>query len=192
MKFARKVVGLVHQVENVHAHDAVERVGGDIVRLGEVSDDRRVRIVRAHIEHVNPRRSSSPIPPHMPGILKLQAPAVDPVSMRLEEPVDIVPVNGHPRSYPNVRLTGCSTSGEEQTTSGHAKPSAHDMSHSAGPDHVVDDLVQPADESRPPAEAARNIGERDTGGASDRKAPPWFTKAASSAAARAARHESSL
>lgn len=53
MELSRKGVGLIHEVKNVHAHDAVERIGGDIVRLGEVSDEGRVRIVRAQIEHVD-------------------------------------------------------------------------------------------------------------------------------------------
>ena len=135
MKFARKGVGLVHEVKNVHADDAVERVGGDIVRLREVSEDRRVRIVRAHIEHVNPCGSSSAIPAHMPGILKLEAPAMDPVSVSLEEPVDIVPVNGDSSLVSECSAHRPSTSGEEQAPSGHAKASAHNMSHSAGPDH---------------------------------------------------------
>ena len=135
MKFARKDVGLVHQVKNVHAHDAVERVGGEIVRLSEVSDDRRVRIVRAQIEHVNPCRPASPEPAHIPGILKLQAPATDPVSVGLEEPVDIVTVNRDSTLISECSAHRLSPSGEEQTPSGHAKASAHNMSHSAGPDH---------------------------------------------------------
>ena len=41
-------------------------------------------IVRAQIEHVNPCRPCSPESAHMPGIMKRQAPATDPVSVGLE------------------------------------------------------------------------------------------------------------
>jgi hypothetical protein len=54
MKFSRKGVGLIHEMENVHAYDAVKRLRGDIIPLGEVSDECRVRIVRSQIEHVDP------------------------------------------------------------------------------------------------------------------------------------------
>src|SRR3569833_1770578 len=93
MKFAREGVRLVHEVENVDAHDAVERVRGDIVRLREVSDEGRIGILRGQIEDVDPRWPSSAEPVQIPRIVKLQATTADPVSVRLEKPVDIVSVN---------------------------------------------------------------------------------------------------
>jgi hypothetical protein len=80
-------------VENVYAYDAIEPLGGDIVRLGKISDESCVRICRAQIENIDPGWPSAPEPAHIPRILKLQAAPPDPLSVGLEEPIDIVPMN---------------------------------------------------------------------------------------------------
>jgi len=123
MKFARKAVGVIDEVENVHAHDAVERLRGDIVRLREVGDEGRVRIIGAQIEDVDSRRSSSAEPSHTPGIVELQATAADPVSVGFEEPVDIIPVNGYSTLVSEGSAYRLNTSSQQHTTAGHAKPS---------------------------------------------------------------------
>jgi hypothetical protein len=135
MQFAREGVGFVHEVENVHAHDAVERVRGDIVRLREVSDEGRVRIVRGQIEDVDPRRSSSPEPPHVPRIVKLQAATTDAVSVGFEKPVYVVSVNGESALVAERSADRPNSAGKKQTAPGHTKPSANNMSHSSRTDH---------------------------------------------------------
>ena len=135
MKFPRKRVGVVHEVENVDADNAVERLGGDIVRLREVSDEGRVRIVRGQIEDVDPRRSSSPEPAHITGVVKLQAAAADPLSVGIEKPVHVVSVNGDSALVSERSADRPSSSCEEQTASGNAKPSAQNASQAAWPDH---------------------------------------------------------
>jgi hypothetical protein len=52
MKLLRKRVGLIHGVENMHAYDTVEALGGEAVRLGQVGDDRGARVHRSQIEDV--------------------------------------------------------------------------------------------------------------------------------------------
>jgi hypothetical protein len=68
--------------------------------------------------------------------VKLQAAATDPVSVGLEEPVHIVAVNGESALVPERPARRLSTSGEEQSPSGHAKPPADKMSRSAQTDHL--------------------------------------------------------
>ena len=123
MKLLRERIGLIHEVENMHAHDAVERVRGDIVRLGEVRDDGRVRILLAQIEYVDPRRPSFAVPADIPRIVEFQAAAPDLARVGLEESLHIVSVNGQSALVSEGSAHGLDASGEEQTPSGHAKSS---------------------------------------------------------------------
>src|SRR5689334_12190537 len=93
MKLPREGVGVIHDLENVHADDAVERIRGDIVRLRQVGDEGRLPVFRTQIEDVDPRRSFSSEPAYIPTVVELQTAAADAVSVGIEKPVDIVPVN---------------------------------------------------------------------------------------------------
>jgi hypothetical protein len=148
MELPRESVRIVNEVENVHANDAVECLRGNVVRFREIGDDRGFGIVRRQVQDIDLRRSFSPEPPDVAGILELQAASPDSECVELEESVDIVPVDRGSAFVSEGSANRLSASGEKQSPPCDAKTSAHNTGEAAGPDHR---LITPCSQDRNPS-----------------------------------------
>ena len=86
--------------------DAVERPIGDLRGVGEVADDRGRRIAAVDVKHVSPGRTIAAVAARVFVVSDLERPAGDVSPVGLEEALDVVTVDGRPRSYATSRLTG--------------------------------------------------------------------------------------
>src|SRR5262249_19478941 len=82
------------RMQSLSQHQAIERIGRKIARLGQVPDDGRTRVIRRNVQDVlmlDPRATKSPT---VRVVADLKYPAADVCSMAVQELFDVITING--------------------------------------------------------------------------------------------------
>jgi hypothetical protein len=112
----------------VHAHDAIERFGGQIVRFGEIGDEGSLRVRRSEVEDVDPGRPAVAIAADVPRVLEFETSPADPAAVPVEEAVDVVSVDGLSAIVAELPACRLDSGGEEDTATSDPESPAENSS----------------------------------------------------------------
>src|ERR1700751_253794 len=101
-------VHVLNQVQSLGDHQTVESSLGQDARNGEVTDDRRFRIVRRDVKHVLLHNTGSELAA-VGGIADLQGAAPNVARIRREERLDIVAIHGSSAAEAEIRADWAQT-----------------------------------------------------------------------------------